>query len=158
VQRCPSERRKPPQERKGGKDVTAVVRPSSPTMSLLPPTAPAIEWGVRAGGEGEEVLDDDGCTVDGTDGGVVAATVPLTSRDHRLCGGSWPASVRHTREASRTTLEVERWRVSMGRSGTVVPLAAGEVTRRRIGDSAQSVGGGADGWARHGAPTASPSR
>jgi hypothetical protein len=39
VQHCSSERRKPTQERKGGKDVPAVVHPSSPTMLLLPPTA-----------------------------------------------------------------------------------------------------------------------
>jgi hypothetical protein len=44
----------------------------------------------------------------------MATTVPLTSRDRRLRVGSWPASVRRTLEASRTALEREWWRVSMG--------------------------------------------
>jgi hypothetical protein len=63
------------------------------------------------------VLDGDGCVVDGTDGGAMAATVPLTSRDRRLRGSSWPASVRCTREASCTALEREWWRVSAGALG-----------------------------------------
>jgi hypothetical protein len=47
----------------------------------------------------------------------MAATVSLTSRDQRLHGGSWPTSVRRTREASRTTLDREWWRVSTGALG-----------------------------------------
>jgi hypothetical protein len=40
----------------------------------------------------------------------------------------------------------------------IVPLAVKEVARWRVGEPAQSEGGGADGWARREAPTTTPCR